>query len=412
MHENPRIVIVGGGLAGLEAALYAHERLGSDAGITLIAAEKEFVFRPFLTYVPFGLRPETTRLDLASILAANGIELLTGRVDEVKPRKKLVHFGAQSVAYDYLVVATGAVSVRESVEGLRRGHAVWEEADMLRLRDTLARVTARAEGGKRLRVLFLVPPGCAWSGPLYELALMTAAWLRRKGVREQFDLRLCTAEGTFVEALGPSIHDTIAAELAERDILAEAGRLAARVETGRVTFDDGGEAPFDVLVNAAVHRGAGPRKGLETDAQGFYRTRLATRQSVTSDDVYAVGDGSDYPVKQGFLGLLQADAAAEHIAARVLGQTPEFVFEPASLWMMDEFSGTLLAHGTATTADSTVALDHTSGSRLRRVEVIGHLPQHSRLGHPLYAGLLWKGTEVGLHVLAQLSEADSDENRC
>lgn len=402
MQKKDRVVIVGGGLAGLEAALYLRERLHDKVHVTMVADSETFVFRPFLAYVPFGLDPQSIQLDLTAIAARHGIQFHTGHVERVEPARKLVHAGAQSYVFDYAILATGAAVVRESTPGLRRGHTLWDEAAMLALRRALQKLVEQAADGTSSRIVFLVPPSCAWSGPLYEMALMTAAWLRRHETRRDVELALVTAEPTFIEALGSSMHAAMADELAKYHITAATGRHPARIEAGRIVFESGPDEPFDILVNGAVQKGSGPREGIAVDQRGFYRTHEATRQSLTSDDIYAVGDGSDYPVKQGFLALLQADTAAEHIASRILDVPPEFTFAPSTFWMMDELGATLLAHGLY--REEVDEVESLPEGRLSRLEVMGYLPKHSRLGQPLYAGLLWKGTEIGLRMLEQLSE--------
>lgn len=409
MRNSTRIVIVGGGLAGLEAALYLRERMEERAHITIVSENEHFLFRPFLTYVPFGLDPQSVKLDLSSISSAHDIQFHTGRVDAVNSTAKLVQAGSQSFRYDYLILATGASIVREPIEGIGRGFTIWNEAEMGRLRTALEKAIAAAQAGKSTQILFLVPPGCAWSGPLYEIALMTSTWLRRKELRGKFELRLVTHEKSFIEVLGSRIEQAIGKELSTHDITAEVERTPARVEQDRVVFEDGPDAPFDLLITAPVYRGTGPRDGVAVDAQGFYWTVLETRQSVTADDIYAVGDASDYPVKQGYLALLQADSAGEHIASRVLGVEPEFQFRPSTFWMMEELNATLFAYGLE--ADQLDEVESLPAGRLRRLEMMGYLPKHSRLGNPLYSGLLWKGTEVGLRVLDGLSVSPREADK-
>ena len=61
---------------------------------------------------------------------------------------------------------------------------------------------------------------------------------------------------------------------------------------------------------------AGPRlKGLPADEAGFIPIDEHARVTGV-EDVYAAGDGTNFPIKQGGLGTQQADAAAEHIARR------------------------------------------------------------------------------------------------
>ncbi len=403
MKGSARIVIIGGGLAGVEAAIYLQDCLGDRARVTLISTEDRFIFRPFLTYVPFGLTPERIQLDLASIAKSHGFTLVIGRADEIRLEKKLVRFGAQSIAYDFLMIATGASPVPEPVPGLSLGYSIWNQSDMMRLRSRYMRLLTDARAGSKARLLFLVPPGSDWTGPLYETAFMTDTWLYWNRVRPSIEITLATPEESYVEALGVEMHRPVAAELERHAIVGITGKRAVRVEADAVHFDDGSKMEFDLLVSGVSYSGNAPAAALPTDERGFIRTCLASRQVQGHADVYALGDISDFPVKQGYLALLQADAAAEHICARIAGRMPDFKFDPSSLWMMEELDQSLLAHGGPdNTSIDIVEVERIPVGRLRRVQLMGYLPRKSSLGNPLYAGLLWKGTEVGLKILDQL----------
>jgi sulfide:quinone oxidoreductase len=68
----------------------------------------------------------------------------------------------------------------------------------------------------------------------------------------------------------------------------------------------------DVVALPAIEGPAIP--GLPADERGFLPIDEHARVR-GSDDVYAAGDGTNFPIKQGGLGTQQADAAAEHISA-------------------------------------------------------------------------------------------------
>jgi sulfide:quinone oxidoreductase len=68
-------------------------------------------------------------------------------------------------------------------------------------------------------------------------------------------------------------------------------------------------------------------RGLPADAHGFIPIDQHGRV-VGVDDVYAAGDGTNFPVKQGGLATQQADAAAEHIAARAGARVDPQPFHP------------------------------------------------------------------------------------
>jgi sulfide:quinone oxidoreductase len=67
--------------------------------------------------------------------------------------------------------------------------------------------------------------------------------------------------------------------------------------------------------------------GLPLDDGGFLPIDEHARVSGVAD-VYAAGDGTDFPIKQGGIATQQADAAAEHIAARAGADLEPQPFRP------------------------------------------------------------------------------------
>ncbi|MDX1545435.1 MAG: FAD-dependent oxidoreductase [Rhodothermales bacterium] len=407
--DHAPIVIAGAGFGGLEAALYLRRRLGDDVPLALVSDRDRFVFRPYLAYVPFGLAADAVEVDLREVAEAHGVRLLRGRVEAVDPAQKMLYVDASAQPYEALFVATGATIGPESVPGLHgeeRAFTLWRRADMERLRGAFAGLVRAVEGGARRRVVFLVPPGCRWAGPLYEMAFMLATWLTWQEAREGVELVFLTSEAAFMEALGPDLDAVLAAEFAQRGITGHRAWTAVHVEDGTLIDAEGRATAFDLLVTAPHAIAAATWAPLPADPHGFLRTVPATRQVVGHPDVYAVGDAADYSIKQAFLALLQADAAAEHLAARLLHTAPRFGFDPNSVWMLEQLDQAVLARVVLPEAPEARAAEPSEVERLpvgqlRRMLAGAHLPRHFA-ANPLYAALFWKGTRVGLKVLDRL----------
>ncbi|MFQ5568758.1 MAG: NAD(P)/FAD-dependent oxidoreductase [Rhodothermales bacterium] len=411
--EKIRVVIVGGGFGGLESAFYVRQRLGDRADVTLVSDRDYLLFRPYMTYVPFGLVPEAVQIDLAKPMQEAGVHFIQGKVGAFVPEEKAIHVGDRVLPYDYLVLATGAALGPEDANGLHE-HAftAWKMADMTQLRSVFQQLTDEVLAGHRRRVVLLVPPGCQWAGPLYELAFMLETWLQWKDVREGIDIVFVTSERSFMEVFGPRLHDVIREEFNRRHIMSYVEQPIQSVVAGALIDHEDHRWPFDVLVAAPSYVPSTVWHPLPTDERGFLITEPATRQVVNHPDIYAVGDGANYPIKQAFLALLQADAAAEHLSARVLRTEPTFAFSQHSLWLMEQLDQALLvqppsdAQAGATAGqkpeDRTYQVERLAVGQLRRMVLRAYLPHHFDATNALYAGLLWKGTKVGLSVLSHL----------
>jgi len=415
VEARPQVVVVGGGFGGLEAAFYLRWRLGDRTAITLVSDRDYFLFKPNTIYVPFGLEPRALMVPLAEGTGRKGIRLLVAPVREVDPVAKTVAVDGERLRYDFLVLATGAAMRPEEVPGLREhAHNIWTPEDMLRLRQALTQLAERARAQLQ-RVLFLVPPNNKCSGPLYEIALMLETWLRRQGLRDRVHLTWATCEASYIQAFGPRLHGVVEEEFRRRGIEGYTGLAVERVEEGRVLFAQGRALEYDLLVSFPPYVAAVPYPGLPTDDRGFLLTEMATRQVKGHPEVYAVGDASDFPVKQAFLALLQADAAAEHIAAQVLGEEFRASFLPTSMCIMEQYDRATFAQVplrlTGDPARPVEVLPEALGQykvgtspawRLGKKLLGLYLPWRFRRGEPFHAGAPWRAMELGLKVMARV----------
>lgn len=423
-----RVVVLGGGFAGLEAAFYMRWRAHDRVDLTLVSDSDHFLFKPNTIYIPFGLNPEKLKIPLDGPTRRQRIRLVQGSAREIDPDRRIVTvdggLGAaagaaaptiEEIPYDRLVVATGAAMRPQEVPGLvDHAHTIWTPADMLRLRAALAEVLADAQAGRRRRVAFLVPPNNKCSGPLYEIVFMLDTWLRRNGARDVVDLTWLTYEKGFIQAFGPRLHETVAAEYGTRHVDGRTGWVVEEVRPDEVVSTSGERVPYDLLISFPPYVAATEFAGLGADERGFLPTDLASRRVIGHDDIYAAGDAGDFPVKQAFLAFLQADAAADGIAAEALGTTPSLAFDPTSMCVMEQFDH-------ATFAQVPLRL---TGDPERPVEVrpdangqyrVGtsvpwragkkllglYLPWRFRAGKPFHAGAPWTAMDAGLKVMAK-----------
>ncbi|RRS01426.1 NAD(P)/FAD-dependent oxidoreductase [Glycomyces terrestris] len=318
MSGSTRVVVVGGGFAGLETAFTVREHLGDGVDLALVVNGPDFLDRPNNLYVPFRRDPRL-RVPLAEPAARRDITLHQsplGATDCAANRIELAD--GSSIRYDYLVLATGAAMRPGEIPGLaEHAHTVWTEDHARTLGAALDRLAESARAGRSQRALFLVPPGNMCSAPLYDLVLLLEQWLRSEQVRDRVDLLLTTWEDRYLEAFGPDLHGSVRSEFATRGI---EGVTAVEVDTvhpDRVAFTDGTSQQYDLLITFPPHVAACAFDGLPTDARGFLKTDPATSRVMGTENVFAPGDSGDFPVKLAYLALRQADAAADEIAWRI-----------------------------------------------------------------------------------------------
>ena len=294
-----RVLVAGSGIAGVEAMLGLRE-LAPDAELLVVSPAHELLHQT-LSDVESSMGG-VTRYPLDRICAELGAERVADVITAVEPDARRVLTRAHAdLGYDALLVAVGARRVMSLDHALLFGSSLDVPAvqDLLRL----------VRGGQARRLAVVVPSSVAWSLPAYEVALHAAA---------------AGGEAVVIADEDPpaAVFGDAAAAVAE--VLETAGveRVAGRavdIEPGCVLLADGGRVAADAIVALPWARGPGI-DGLPADERGFLT--VDPEGSTGVDGVFAAGDGTTFPIRQGGLAAQQGAAAAASIA-RHLGATVE-----------------------------------------------------------------------------------------
>ncbi len=301
-----RVLIAGGGVAGLETLLALRALAFDLLDITILAPELKFINLSMSVDQPF--KPQRVRgLRLEEAAAELGARWHQGALDRVEPeRKRLITRDGDEVAYDMLVLALGAHPERE-----------WHSQEVLTYhggRDgpnyRLLLHQLRQERVKQ--VAFVKPAGASWPLPLYDLALLTAA--DAAGERAELELSVVTPEEEPLGIFGKTASAAVRRLLDESGVTVYTSSYGTPGRSGGLDITPGHRRiAVDRIVT--VPRLVGPRlRGIACEHDGFIATDAHGRLAGL-DGVFAAGDATSFPVKQGGLAAQQADAVAEMIAA-------------------------------------------------------------------------------------------------
>lgn len=299
-----QVLIAGGGVGAVEAALALRALAGERVRVTLISPDPVFHYRPAATLEAFDDRPPL-KYDLKAIVADLGAEYHAGAIESVASERRTVRTTAGArLGYDALILATGARAVA-SIPGALTFR---DQRDVHRIR----RVLAELEAGAVRRVVFAVPSGCSWPLPMYELALLCAARAHEHGV--EAELSLVSSEPAPLALFGTDASRLLGGLLADRDVRFVPSAAATGVRRdGALMLQFDGAIAADRVVAAPELRGR-RITGVPASWWGFVPTDLYGRVEGI-EGVYAAGDVTTFPVKQGGLATQQADRVAHTIAA-------------------------------------------------------------------------------------------------
>ena len=307
--RRPRVVIAGGGVAGLETLLALRALLDDRVDVMIVAPEVRFVNRSMAVDHP--ARPRRVRgLKLQDVASDLGVHWHRGAVDRVEAERHLIVTDRGSeVPFDRLVLAVGARPAREwQTPGVLTYHDGRDSAEY--------RLLLRQLHAGRIRsVAFVRPGGPSWPLPLYDLALATADHCDAHGVDPVFSL--ITPEPEPLAIFGTQASDAIRQLLDARGVTIYTSSYGVPSRPGRLHISPGDRrVHVDRIVT--LPRLIGPMvPGIPAGRDGFIPTDLHGRVQGL-EFVFAAGDATMFPIKQGGLAAQQADAAAEAIA-RSLG---------------------------------------------------------------------------------------------
>ena len=303
--DGLHVVIAGGGVAGLEALLALREVAGDLVSLELVSPEHHFWYRPLSVAEPFD-RSQTPRFELATIAAAAGAVFTPGALSAVDAEAHIAHttHGAD-LPYDVLVIACGT----RAVDALDGALTFRGPSDT----DRVGALLADVERGEASRIVFALARHAGWSLPLYELALLTATHFERNDVHP-VELDLVTHEPAPLSLFGARASAAVSSLLRERAIAVHTDRHVVSFADGWLRLDDGSELPADRVV--ALPRLEGVRiDGVPSDHEGFVHVdRFGRVEELT--DVYAAGDITTFPIKQGGVAARKADIVADAVAVR------------------------------------------------------------------------------------------------
>jgi sulfide:quinone oxidoreductase len=299
-----QVVVAGGGVAALELVLALNDLAADRVAVTMVAPEADFLYRPPSTAAPFALG-YVERYALGRLADDLGARLVPDALARVSvERNEVVTSSGAVVRYDRLVLAVGARPYPAFRHAITLGGEETGEA--------LTRLVSDLERGDVRRVAFVVPSGASWTLPLYELAIKTARHGWTIGV-DGPRYWLVTPEPEPLAICGARASRAVHAML-EPEGITFIGSAHAEVREGAVLLDQG-RNPIVAERIACLPLLAGPSTpGIPTDADGFIPVDPNGRVP-GAPDVYAVGDATTFPIKQGGLACQQADAVAELIAA-------------------------------------------------------------------------------------------------
>jgi NADH dehydrogenase len=297
--DKPRVVVIGAGFGGLEAAR-ALAKL--PVQVTVIDRKNHHTFQPLLYQVATaGISPGEIAAPIRWILRGRkNVEVLLGEVVDFDLQRRVVKLSDLEIPYDYLIVAAGATHSyfgHDEWEPLAPGLKSIEDALEIRRRVLLAFELAErqaAAGQPEVELNFVIvgagPTGVELSGTLAEIA--------RQVLRDEFvsidprRTRIVLLEGgpRVLPAYAPDLSQSAVRQLEKLGVEVRTSALVTRISPGAVWIGEERLPAAVVLWAAGVAASPlGNKLGTQLDRAG--RVQVNRDLSLPGlPDVFVIGD--------------------------------------------------------------------------------------------------------------------------
>jgi len=371
-----KIVIVGGGLAGVATAARLSNEL-SNPDITIIEPNDISVsYQPGQTLVAGGVWKKDDIIYHTAEFIPNGVKWIKDKVVEFNPdSNKVVTAGGQEVSYDFMVVATGLQLDYGKIKGLEEVGSILslDEAASVNARKTLGKngitslyfangavdtwstleqFIADAKSGKKVKGVFTHPnTPIKCGGAPKKIMYLTDARLREAGARDNADLHFYP-NGSKMFGV-PEYHEAIVKQYEARDMKWSYAHnlIAVDVANKVATFDhhwkekgawdedleeyaevikhENVDVPFDFL--HIVPPMAAPKEVANSpigSAKGWVPVNKETLQHVKYNNVFALGDVAAVPMgKTGGSARKQYAVLCKNLIATMEGKEMEAKYD-------------------------------------------------------------------------------------
>lgn len=342
-----RIVILGGGFGGVATAqrlerLLAHR---PDVSVTLVSDSNFLLFTPMLAEVASSsLIARHVAAPLRAACPRTTFRRATVEAVDPKARSVLIRASAdaraESLSYDELVVAVGAVPAFHSLPGVsERAFTLKTLADATELRDHVIRLLDRAEAepepDTRRRMLTFAVAGGGFAGvelvaELHDLVHGVLVYYPRIDVAE-LRFVLVHSRGTILPELTDELGAYALERLRRRGIEFALSVRVSGASSGEVSLSDGSSISTETFVWTAGNEPAALAQALASQGDAGALVTDDTLRVPGHDHVWAVGDCARIPDPDrsgrscpptAQHALRQGRQAAENIVAAIDGRPP------------------------------------------------------------------------------------------
>lgn len=321
------VLILGGGFAGLEAAIYLRKE-GYD--VTLVSNRSYLYIYPTSIWIPIrGIEFSDACIDLNELKDVHGFNLIIDDVEKINAKENCYTLKSKKVLsnFSHVILAMGSSKIKhDGVENTLSICGAPEQS--LQMRDKIEALIKK--GGGRISFGFGNNPNdtsAVRGGPAFELLFNIHNMLKKKGIRNNFELTFFAPMPEPGKRMGPEALKALNKIFKKADIRQHIGIKIKRFEDSGIIFEDDSKLESDLILFIPAGDGHEVVKNsdLPTNEAGFVAIdnfcQVTLHESIKPSNIYAIGDiaaleGATWRAKQGHIAEVMSRNVAFNIVQK------------------------------------------------------------------------------------------------
>jgi sulfide:quinone oxidoreductase len=329
--QKKKVLILGGGFAGLEAAISLRKE---GYKVTMISDRDYFYIYPTSIWIPTGeVQFDEICVPLEELSEAHGFELIIDSVKEIHSKEYRVVCEKEEYSCEYLIIAIGSGKMKH--EGSEHFLSICgRPEESIEIKKEVEKLVHKGEG--KIAIGFggnPKDPSNVRGGPAFEVLFNLHNHLKKLGIRDKFELTFFAPMENPGARMGHQALKMIDIFFSKLDIKKHFGKKIKRFESDGIVFEDESklESDFTMFIPAGDGHPVFANSDLPLNDAGLVLINDYCEVAHDYDEsgekyrVFAIGDsavldGPDWRAKQGHIAEVMARNVAFNIDAIAKGK--------------------------------------------------------------------------------------------
>lgn len=345
--KTKKMLVLGGGFAGVESAILLR-KYGYE--VTLVSNRDYLFIYPISIWVPTKKKSfDDVKIPLKKLSLIHGFKLIIDEVKAIKHEENKVILKDGEQEYDYLFIALGMS--KYYTQGLEHTHSICgNPTESVVIGDELEKLVQKGSG--KIAIGFGVNPkdetaSAVRGGPAFELLFNISYYLKKKGIRDQFEINFFAPMKEPGKKMGEKPYKKLDVFFKHYKINPYIGKKIVEFLPNSIVFEDKSILKSDLTIYISGGSGIDIIKesGLPTNSAGFLKINELCRVDGKTN-IYAIGDiaalqGPTWASKQGHIAEVMANVSTYnlHMELSGKGQRKSYLEKLHIICIMDSGDG-------------------------------------------------------------------------